>query len=95
MLTTLVLWPGFRDWTSGFIAVRADVVKTIKLKGDYGEYFIKLMYTLLRDGHRVLEIPYHLVPRRFGESKTATNLIGFIRRGVKYIYMVFQLKFSE
>ncbi|MBN1409480.1 MAG: polyprenol monophosphomannose synthase [Spirochaetales bacterium] len=89
---SLMLWPGFRDWTSGFIAVKSGVIKPIRLKGDYGEYFIDMMYRILKGGFKVREVPYSLVPRKRGQSKTATNILGFISRGVKYIGTIFRLK---
>jgi dolichol-phosphate mannosyltransferase len=75
----------FHDWTSGFIAVRAPLVKQIRLRGVYGEYFIRLVAELMRRGGRVVELPYRCVPRRRGESKTARGLCGFVRLGARYL----------
>jgi dolichol-phosphate mannosyltransferase len=73
------------DWTSGFIAIRAPLIKTIRLEGEYGEYFIGLMAELTRRGARIVELPYRCVPRRRGESKTARGLFGFVRLGLRYL----------
>lgn len=73
------------DYTSGFIAARREVFREIRLQGDYGEYFIDLMYRALRAGFKVVELPYVMQPRRSGISKTGTNLLHYLRRGRKYI----------
>jgi dolichol-phosphate mannosyltransferase len=93
--TSLILDRSFKDWTSGFIAVKSEIVKKIPLNGDYGEFFIEIMYRILKKGYRVIEVPYELIPRERGESKTATNIFGFFVRGVKYIKCVLRLRFSK
>jgi dolichol-phosphate mannosyltransferase len=93
--TSLMLWRTFRDWTSGFIAVKSEVIKKIHLNGDYGEFFIEMMYRILKSGYKVIEVPYELIPRQHGQSKTSTNYLGFFTRGIKYIRCVFRLKFSK
>jgi dolichol-phosphate mannosyltransferase len=93
--TSFMLWRTFRDWTSGFIAVKAEVIKKIPLNGDYGEFFIEIMYRILKNGYKVIEVPYELVPRQRGQSKTSTNYLGFFTRGIKYVRCVFRLKFSK
>lgn len=93
--TSLMLDRTFKDWTSGFIAVKSSVIKTMPLKGDYGEFFIEMMYRLLKKGYKVIEVPYELIPRQQGQSKTATNIFGFFKRGVKYVFCVLKLRFSK
>ncbi len=73
------------DWTSGFIAVRAGVVAAIPLEGDYGEYFLSFVYRALAAGCRVREVPYVIVPRLSGVSKTGENLGEYAARGVQYV----------
>lgn len=73
------------DWTSGFIAVRAPLVKAFRLEGEHGEYFIRLMSDLLRTGARVVELPYRFAPRRSGESKSAQGVLDLIRKGFRYL----------
>ena len=84
----------FHDWTSGFIAVRAPLIKGIRLRGDYGEYFIALAAELIRRGSRLVELPYRCVPRRRGESKTARGPFGFARLGVRYLRALLAAKRS-
>jgi dolichol-phosphate mannosyltransferase len=88
-----VLNPSFYDYTSGFIAVRREVFSTIQLRGDYGEYFIDFIYRVLRGKHyRVCELPYIMLPRRYGESKTGSNLFQFMKRGRKYLMTLVRLR---
>ncbi len=75
----------FHDWTSGFIAIRAPLVKAIPLRGDYGEYFIALMADLIAKGATFIEVPFQPVPREHGVSKTAPNLARLSRLGIQYI----------
>ena len=82
----------FKDYTSGFIAVRRAVVLDLGLRGDYGEYFIDLLFRALRAGYLVLEIPYVCLPRLHGTSKTGTNLRQYLRRGRGYMVTALGLR---
>jgi dolichol-phosphate mannosyltransferase len=85
----------FRDWSSGFIVLKRELLEGYALYGDYGEYFIDLIHYLIKQrGAKVVEVPYVLTPRERGESKTATNLWGFVTRGRKYLYMIWRLRFG-
>jgi dolichol-phosphate mannosyltransferase len=83
----------FRDYTSGFIAARRSIFREIRLSGEYGEYFIDLIFRAIRKGYRIVEIPYVCVPRLEGYSKTGQNLIDYLRRGWKYVVVAFHLRF--
>jgi len=83
-----------KDYTSGFILARRPVFDQLDLRGDYGEYCIDLLYRAVRSGFRVVEIPYHYVPRATGESKTATNPLGYISRGWNYVATILRLRFQ-
>lgn len=88
---SLFLGWGVKDYTSGFMAVRRQVFEQITLEGDYGEYCIDLLARAQRLGYSIKEVPYQCVPRLEGESKTATNPLGYIRRGWKYVLTVLRL----
>lgn len=90
----LLLDRRFRDWTSGFIAIRRPVLQTLGLRGDHGDYFIDLIYRALRRGYRVVEIPYVIVPRQRGTSKTASSLRGYVRRGLQYVRLALSLRWA-
>jgi dolichol-phosphate mannosyltransferase len=86
------LFPSFSDYTSGFVAVRRNVLDDIPLTGDYGEYFIDFIFRALCRHYRVCEIPYVALPRQSGESKTGSNIIQYFARGRKYIFTVVRLR---
>jgi dolichol-phosphate mannosyltransferase len=91
LLLRLCLSPRFRDYTSGFIAVRRDVFRSIRLTGDYGEYFMDLMMRAILLKFSFIEVPYVNALRRAGESKTAPDLATLFRRGIKYLRMILRL----
>ena len=94
LITRLARWLVDRrvlDYTTGYLMARREVILELGLRGDYGEYCIELLGTAVRRGLRVLEIPYRNVPRREGESKTATNFFGFVRRGWRYLVTIGRL----
>ena len=79
------------DYTSGFIVCRRDLLSNHSLTGDYGEYFIELMFYLTRRGVDLREVYYESPPRHSGESKTGASLLPLMRRGVKYLWLVGRL----
>ncbi len=85
----------FKDYTSGFIAARRSVFDDIKLRGDYGEYFIDLIYNAIKKGYKVIEIPYILQARKHGESKTGSNFFQLSKRGIKYFTTSLRLRFTK
>jgi dolichol-phosphate mannosyltransferase len=92
-LGRLLVHPDFRDWSSGCIVIRRELLQDHALQGHYGEYFIALMHHLLHHRKaRVVEIPYVLGPRLHGQSKTATTVAGLARRGRKYLSMLWRIK---
>jgi len=75
----------FRDYTSGFIAIRRDALLEIGIHGDYGEYFIGLIARAYGLGKKVIELPYTLGTRRSGDSKTFTGPWDILTRGCQYL----------
>jgi dolichol-phosphate mannosyltransferase len=90
-----VLLRSFKDYTSGFIAIKKKVLGDIPLKGDYGEYFIDLTYRAIKKGYKVIEIPYLCKARKSGVSKTGTRSFHYFTKGLKYIILTFKLKFTK
>ncbi|MDA1209161.1 MAG: glycosyltransferase [bacterium] len=91
VLRVTLCW-SFTDYTSGFIAIRRTVFDRIRLTGDYGEYFIDLMFRAILLGHSFIEIPYVCVPRVEGESKTAPNLRILFKRGIGYLITLVRMQ---
>jgi dolichol-phosphate mannosyltransferase len=92
LVLRITLSPRIHDYTSGFIAIRRDIFRRIRLTGDYGEYFMDLIVRAILLGFSFVEIPYVNEVRRVGESKTAPNLRVLFRRGLKYLWMIVRLQ---
>jgi len=90
-----ILDSSFHDYTSGFIAIRKKALQEIELRGDYGEYFIDLIYRAIKKGYNVIELPYISLAREHGVSKTGTNLMQYFKRGTKYLWTIIKLRFAK
>lgn len=90
-----ILGSSFHDYSSGFIAIRKKVLQEIELKGDYGEYFIDLIYRAIKKGYKVTELPYISLAREHGTSKTGTGLVQYLKRGTKYFWTIIKLRFAK
>lgn len=90
----LMLGWSIKDYTSGFVLARKSVFDELTLQGDYGEYCIDLLYRAKQAGCTIVEVPYVCVPRMAGESKTAQNAWGYLKRGVNYVKTLFHLRFG-
>lgn len=88
----LLLGNQVHDYTSGFIAARSWVLRSIRLRGDYGEYCIDLLGRAAQAGFRISETPYICTPRNSGESKTGVNLWDYLVKGRKYVATVWRLR---
>jgi len=80
------------DITSGYILAKRHVFQNIRLRGDYGEYFIWLVYHLDQRNYRIVEIPYSPLPRMLGKSKTNPSFTVFLLRGIKYLTMLIKIR---
>ena len=90
-----ILNSSFHDYTSGFIAIRKKVLQKIELKGDYGEYFIDLIYRAIKKGYKVIELPYISLAREHGISKTGTHFMQYLKRGTKYLWTIIKLRLTK
>ncbi|MCM8784408.1 MAG: glycosyltransferase [Candidatus Omnitrophica bacterium] len=83
------------DLTSGFIAIRKEVLKELKIEGKLGEYFLNLIFQAEKKGFRIKEIPYIFQERRKGKSKIAPTPFVFLRNSLFYLRMLLRLKFCN
>jgi len=90
-----VLGGSFKDYTSGFIAVKREVLDAVPLRGDYGEYFIDLIHRARGRGFRIEEHPYLCRARKTGVSKTGTRFAHYLKKGWKYFGLTLRLKISR
>lgn len=96
ILCGLTLGLKVSDWSSGYIMLKREMLQGYELHGDHGEYFIGLIHYLVkRRGAKIVEVPYVLTPRHWGESKTATDLLGLYRRGRHYLHMIWQVRTGQ
>ena len=84
-----------RDCTSGFIALRREVLQGFSWDANYGEYFLSLISHANARGFDVREVPYTLYPRASGYSKTATRSLDFFVKGRRYVWAVLRLRFRR
>jgi dolichol-phosphate mannosyltransferase len=84
--------PRIHDCTSGFRCIRSDLIN----KCDFSDMSVKgysfqsaLLYELLRNGARVLEVPIVFHPRTRGESKL------FARDLIEFMYNLFRIRFHK
>ena len=75
--------------------MRKDVLKNYKIHGDHGDYLIYLLHYILKNEFVVKEVPYVLVPRSVGESKTTENYLGFFLKGCQYLWAIIYLALFE
>ena len=87
-----LLGSSVHDYTSGFIAGRAELFRQIRLRGDYGEYCIDLLGRAQKHGFQVTEVPYICVPRTAGDSKTGANLLDYLVKGRKYVTAAWRVR---
>jgi dolichol-phosphate mannosyltransferase len=80
----IILSYNFKDYTSGFICIKKKIFENYNLEGDYGEYFISLMYFCIKNKFKIKQLNYIEFFRRSGTSKTGSNILDFIKRGIKY-----------
>lgn len=84
-----------RDYDSGFVAARKEVLNDIRLSDSgYGEYCIEFLYRAGKGGYKIKEIPYSFIDRRAGQSKTAETLYGLFKYGMLYFRRIVRLRFK-
>ncbi len=92
-LARVVLGYGVRDYDSGFIVLRRSVFDKVSIiPTGYGAYFIEFVYTCLRKGLTVYEMPYRFTDRTVGQSKSAPNLVTFLWTGIGYVFRIFRAR---
>lgn len=80
-----------KDYTSGFVAARREVLEKIGLSGTHGEYCIRFLYQAKRAGYAIHEIPYECRPRGIGHSKTFASPQQALWHGKDYLWTLFSL----
>ena len=89
------LFSDFTDYTSGYICINSEIIKNIKLKGYYGDYFITLITKCKLAGHSIIEIPFVEKDRASGFSKTTGNKLNLIIKCYFYFIALNQSFFQK
>ncbi|MFP4321903.1 MAG: glycosyltransferase [Anaerolineales bacterium] len=93
-LATAVLGYGIRDYDSGFVVLKRDVFNKVTLiPTGYGAYFMEFLYVASRKGLTLYEMPYHFTDRAKGVSKSAPDILSFLKTGSGYVYRIFEARF--
>lgn len=88
-LARLILGGPVRDLDSGFIVIRREVLDQVSLLPvGYGAYFIDFLHACRMKGLQVVEVPYRLVDRTRGASKSMPNLWKFGIHGLGYVLTI-------
>jgi len=94
--TRLILGRHFWDWTSGFAAVRRDVIRRIPLSPyGFGEYFTEWIYDCTKQGVKIVEVPYSYGLRKAGASKTDSDVRVFLKLGYRYALRVLAIRMGK
>jgi len=95
LFASIMLGFSVRDWTSGFIAVRKEVLNKIKLSRDgFGEYFIEFAYKCIKNGYKVTEVGYVYGIRKGGVSKSDGSIFTLLKYGAQYGLKIIKLRFG-
>ncbi|MBF0420854.1 MAG: polyprenol monophosphomannose synthase [Magnetococcales bacterium] len=82
-----------KDISSGYIVIRRSCFDVNGfLVGNYGEYFIDLIYKMHKNGFAIDEVPFTFSNRQHGKSKTANSLTDFFSKGQDYIRMLYRYR---
>lgn len=93
LLASLFLGFEIKDYTTGFVATKKAVLNNVifSSKG-HGEYCIEFLYKCNKNGYKVKEIPYTLVERKKGRTKTLINIFNFFKIVMIYCLTTLRLK---
>ena len=91
----LVLSAKVHDYTSGFAAVRKQVVDNIGINTHgFGEYFVEFTYKAIKKGYCVKEVGYHYNYRKHGVSQTDNINFKLFKYGIQYGINILKLRFK-
>ena len=95
-LAQLMLSNEVKDYTSGFVAVRREVLDQIKINPHgFGEYFIEFAYKCVQEKFKIVEVGYAYGDRKGGVSKSTDNFFVFLKLGLSYIQKIISLTYNK
>lgn len=90
-LCQLLLSRDLTDYTSGFIVAKKRTIEGTRFDGTHGTYFIGLLYRAKKKGYKIIEVPYTLLPRQYGQSKIA-GFWPYFKTGIVYLEALFKAR---
>ena len=95
-LCKYVLGNTIKDYTSSMFVMRRTVLNhVIPIAYGHGEFFIEFLYKSLKEGKKIIELPYIHPPDVEGMSKTASSITRFFHLGFNYIIRIVQSIFMR
>jgi dolichol-phosphate mannosyltransferase len=82
------------DYTSGYYAVKKEVVNSVGLTGTYVDYCIRFAYGAFVRGYKIREVPLVVYPRMQGDSKTASGFFSLIYIALECLWTAFVLRMN-
>jgi dolichol-phosphate mannosyltransferase len=96
LICRLLLSNKIKDYTSSiFLMKREKLDMAVPICYGHGEFFIEFLFKLKRNGAKIVEIPYTHPPDHEGMSKTASNIIRFLKLGFDYIVRILIAKIRK
>ena len=90
--TMKVLFSGLiTDFTSGFFLSRNEIIKNYQFRGNYGEYYMFLISTIIISEYKIKELPIKFYDRFAGESKTGRRFVHISSTGMPYIKALIEI----
>ena len=92
----LVLGYEIKDYDSCVAAVRRSVFDSVlPVAYGYGDFFIEFVYGCCRKGLKIVEVPYTLLDRQEGNSKSFPSLGPFLWLGIQYCVRILATRFRR
>jgi glycosyltransferase involved in cell wall biosynthesis len=85
LLIRIMLGIQMSDYTSGFRAIRKNVLDKIELESNYFDVYVEIPIKLCLIGARVEEVPFNYNPRLYGKSN-----LNYLKMGPKYLRVIFR-----
>jgi dolichol-phosphate mannosyltransferase len=96
LICRLFLSNEIKDYTSSiFLMKRNGLDMAVPICYGHGEFFIEFLFKLKKNGLKIAEIPYTHPPDHEGMSKTANNIIRFLKLGLDYIIRIMITKIRK
>lgn len=96
LYTALLLGFKVRDYTSGFVAVKKEVLSNVSWSREgFGEYFTEFAYKAVKKGYKIKEVGYEYRLRKKGTSKLSSSYFNLIKHGLSYGWKIIKLRLAR